>query len=228
MSTRSSQPHRLFLPVVTPTSFPRDWRRSPMSWRQQGEQRQASVSDGTRWATLRLGFGTLLNFFPSASLSALRRRSHKHSLTTRSGAPPPLLRSREAKHPLGGAVWQRRQPPSAESRCTYQSSAICFLDYKAAQVAELVLLHSSALRGRRRCRLWWCRPSPPRTPRRRSEGACPVQCTRHPLCSWMKSQTGMFLPWHGKKNKKYIFKVTYVNILFLFCWNFCRQQSVSF
>lgn len=121
MSTRSSQPHRLFLPVVTPTSFPRDWRRSPMSWRQQGEQRQASVSACTRWATLRLGFGALLNFFPSASLSALRRRSHKHSLSTGSSAPPPpLLRSREAKHPLGGAVC------SAKSRYTYRSWAVCF------------------------------------------------------------------------------------------------------
>lgn len=35
MSTRSSQPHRLFLPVVTPTSFPRVCSSSPISLRQQ-------------------------------------------------------------------------------------------------------------------------------------------------------------------------------------------------
>lgn len=126
MSTRSSQPHRLFLPVVTPTSFPRDWRRSPMSWRQQGEQRQASVSVCIRWPTFRPRFAAFLNFFPSASLSARRRCSRKHSLTSRSSAPPPLLRSRKAKHPLGGAVWQRRWPPlGQESVHTYQSRAVC-------------------------------------------------------------------------------------------------------
>ena len=36
MSTRSSQPHRRFLPVVTPTSFPRVWSSSPVSWRVTG------------------------------------------------------------------------------------------------------------------------------------------------------------------------------------------------
>lgn len=136
MSTRSSQPHRLFLPVVTPTSFPRDWRRSPMSWRQQGEQRQASLSACTRWATFRLRFAAFLNFFPSASLSALRRGSYKHSLTNRSSAMPPLLCNREATPPLGGGVWQRKRSYLAKSGSTYQSWAVCLLDYKKApQVA---------------------------------------------------------------------------------------------
>lgn len=43
MSTRSSQPHRLFLPVVTPTSFPRVWSSSPMSWDKRRQFPQASV-----------------------------------------------------------------------------------------------------------------------------------------------------------------------------------------
>lgn len=47
MSTRSSQPHRLFLPVVTPTSVPRVCRSSPTSWRQQSRGFWQQYSNAT-------------------------------------------------------------------------------------------------------------------------------------------------------------------------------------
>lgn len=73
MSTRSSQPHRLFLPVVTPTSFPRVWRSSPTSWRQQGEHRHSWVSGVHK--VRRFFFGVYLErrFNKFASVSVLSR-----------------------------------------------------------------------------------------------------------------------------------------------------------
>lgn len=205
MSTRSSQPHRLFLPVVTPTSFPRVWRSSPISWRQQGEHRHSWVSGVHK--VRRFFFEVYLerrfNKFVSQCFSFSNEQGLLGDSQTNELSVLPLLLCRsEAKPPLGGVVWKESNLPAAH-KVSAQIREL-FVCYKAVYVTLCILLRCSALRGRRRCRLWLCTPWRPRKPRRRSEGACPVLCTRHPLCSWTKSQTGTSLQWRGIENTKYI------------------------
>lgn len=116
MSTRSSQPHRLFLPVVTPTSFPRVWRSSPTSWRQQGEHRHSWVSGVHK--VRRFFFGEYLerrfNKFVSQCFSfSTEQGSPGDSQTNKHSVLPLLLCSSEAKPPLGGVVWKESNLPAA-------------------------------------------------------------------------------------------------------------------
>lgn len=225
MSTRSSQPHRLFLPVVTPTSFPRVWSSSPMSWRKQDEQTvhesqafwdhrlwmfflQCSCSwEMVGWTSLRHQKYSAIK--DRALLSGI---SFSHGQVSQRFIPNKwrlvqfVLGSSVAKPPLDGAVWKQSYPPSPSAvYCTYQVITwikgikvfqVLFEYWWVVEVTRCVFSRCSALRGKLRCRLWWCTPWRPRKPPQRSEEACPDLYTPHPPCSWMKSQMGTSLKWH--------------------------------